>query len=125
MANPVSCSWDIHNNKNRLSVFKYIYIYAFIQSDLHCIQAIHFFCQYVCSLGTEPTTFALLMQLVAHGIIISLCNETCFDDSPKSLSVHSNVIKKKYLFFFRNSLLNLTALWQLYIFYKSQMDIDR
>ncbi len=35
---------------------------AFIQSDLQCIQVIHFF-QYVCSLGIEPTTFfALLMQ---------------------------------------------------------------
>ncbi len=32
---------------------------AFIQSDLQCIQAIHLFCQYVCSLGIEPTTFAL------------------------------------------------------------------
>ncbi len=32
---------------------------AFIQSDLQClcIQAIHFYCQYVCSLGIEPTTF--------------------------------------------------------------------
>ncbi len=28
---------------------------AFIQS----IQAIHFFCQYVCSLGIEPTTFCV------------------------------------------------------------------
>ncbi len=27
---------------------------AFIQSDLQFIQ--HFFCQYVCSLGIEPTT---------------------------------------------------------------------
>ncbi len=34
---------------------------AFIQSDLQCIQAIYF-CQYVCSLGIEPTTFALLRQ---------------------------------------------------------------
>ncbi len=34
---------------------------AFIQSDLQCIHAIHFF-QYVCSLGIEPTTFALLTQ---------------------------------------------------------------
>ncbi len=34
---------------------------AFIQSELQCIQAIHFY-QYVCSLGIEPTTFALLMQ---------------------------------------------------------------
>ncbi len=34
---------------------------AFIQSDLQCIQDIHF-CQYVCSLGIEPTTFALLTQ---------------------------------------------------------------
>ncbi len=34
---------------------------AFIQSDL-CIQAIHLYCQYVCSLGIDPTTFALLTQ---------------------------------------------------------------
>ncbi len=34
---------------------------AFIQSDLQCIQAIHFY-QYVCSLGIEPTNFALLRQ---------------------------------------------------------------
>ncbi len=27
---------------------------AFIQSDLQCIQAIHLYCQYVCSLGIEP-----------------------------------------------------------------------
>ncbi len=33
---------------------------AFIQSDLQCIQTIHLYCQYVCSLGIEPTTFALL-----------------------------------------------------------------
>ncbi len=35
---------------------------AFIQSDLQCIQAIHLYCQYVCFLGVEPTTFALLTQ---------------------------------------------------------------
>ncbi len=35
---------------------------AFIQSDLQCIQVINFFCQYVCSLAIEPTTFALLTQ---------------------------------------------------------------
>ncbi len=36
---------------------------AFVQSDLQCIQAIHFFfCEYMCSLGIEPTTFVLLTQ---------------------------------------------------------------
>ncbi len=35
---------------------------AFIQSELQYIQVIHFFCQYVCFLGIEPTTFALLTQ---------------------------------------------------------------
>ncbi len=30
---------------------------AFIQSDLQCIQAIHFFCQYVCSLGMGTTVY--------------------------------------------------------------------
>ncbi len=39
---------------------------AFIQSDLQCIQAIHLYCQYVCSLGIKPTTFALLTQCSNH-----------------------------------------------------------
>ncbi len=44
---------------------------TFIQSDLllskvKCIQAIHLYCQNVCSLGIEPTTFALLYPL-SHG----------------------------------------------------------
>ncbi len=34
---------------------------AFIQSDLQYIQAIHYFIS-MCSLGIEPTTFALLTQ---------------------------------------------------------------
>ncbi len=33
---------------------------AFIQSDLH--SGYIYFCQYMCSLGIEPTTFALLTQ---------------------------------------------------------------
>ncbi len=39
---------------------------TFIQSDLQCIQAIHFLGQYVWSLGIKPTTFALLMQCSNH-----------------------------------------------------------
>ncbi len=39
---------------------------AFIQSDLQCIQAIHLYCEYVCSLGIEPTTFVLLTQCSNH-----------------------------------------------------------
>ncbi len=35
---------------------------TFIQSDMDSIQAIHLYCQYVCSLGIEHTTFALLTQ---------------------------------------------------------------
>ncbi len=34
---------------------------AFIQSDLQSIQAVHVFIN-MCSLGIEPTTFALLTQ---------------------------------------------------------------
>ncbi len=59
------------NNFSPIVYLQYIYIFtfmhlvdAFIQSDLQCI--IHgytfFFYQYVCSLGIEPTTFALLKQ---------------------------------------------------------------
>ncbi len=36
---------------------------AFIQSDS---KAIHLYCQYMCSLGIEPTTFALLTQCSNH-----------------------------------------------------------
>ncbi len=42
---------------------------AFIQSDLPCIQAIHFyfiFYQYVCSLGIEPTTFCAANAMFYH-----------------------------------------------------------
>ncbi len=35
---------------------------TFIQSDLQCIQAIHFSFISMCSLGIEPTTFALPTQ---------------------------------------------------------------
>ncbi len=39
---------------------------TFIQSDLQCIQAIHFFYQYVCSLGIEPTTFCAANAMLYH-----------------------------------------------------------
>ncbi len=39
---------------------------AFIQSDLQCIQAIHFFVSMCVPLGIEPTTFALLTQRSNH-----------------------------------------------------------
>ncbi len=40
---------------------------AFIQSNLQCIQAIHFiFNQYVCSLGIDPTTFCAANAMLYH-----------------------------------------------------------
>ncbi len=46
--------------------FFYIYIYAFSRCFYPKRLTVHsgynFFCQYVCSLGIEPTTFALLTQ---------------------------------------------------------------
>ncbi len=39
---------------------------ALIQSDLQCIQVIHLYCQYVWSLGIEPTTFVLLTAMLYH-----------------------------------------------------------
>ncbi len=38
---------------------------TFIQSDLQWIQAIHI-CQYVCSLGIEPTTFCAANAMLYH-----------------------------------------------------------
>ncbi len=61
-----------HNPKNivkypgALSDILYIYIYAFIQSNLQCIQAIHLFCQYMCSLGVEPTNFCAVNAMLYH-----------------------------------------------------------
>ncbi len=53
-----------------LWILCYIYILhladAFIQSDLQCIQVIQFFCQYVCSLGIEPTTFCAANTMLYH-----------------------------------------------------------
>ncbi len=49
-----------------LTTFTYL-ADAFIQSDLQCIQAIHFsFYQYVCSLGIEPTTFCAANAMLYH-----------------------------------------------------------
>ncbi len=57
--------WAMRQNAlcSRCHSFTFMHLAdAFIQSDLQCIQAIHLYCQYMCSLGIEPTTFALLTQ---------------------------------------------------------------
>ncbi len=43
----------------------------FIQRDLQCIQAITLFiiCQYMCSLGIEPTTFSAANTMLYHWAI--------------------------------------------------------
>ncbi len=72
-------------NKWKINVYIYIYIYIYIYTV--CIQCVYiftfirrfypkrltvhwgytfFFCQYMCSLGVEPTTFALLTQCSNH-----------------------------------------------------------
>ncbi len=38
---------------------------AFIQRDLQCIQAVHFFIS-MCSLGIEPTTFYAANAMLYH-----------------------------------------------------------
>ncbi len=49
-----------------IRLYIYIYIYladAFVQSDLQCSAfRLYIYCQHVCSLGIEPTTFVLLTQ---------------------------------------------------------------
>ncbi len=50
---------------------------AFIQSDLQCIQAIHFF-QYVCSLGIEPTTFCAANAMLYHWATGTLLHVTMY-----------------------------------------------
>ncbi len=69
-----SCSYNCpHNYKvlQDVSALHFVYILyafcmhladAFIQSDLQSAFRLYIFCQYMCSLGIEPTTFALLTQ---------------------------------------------------------------
>ncbi len=52
---------------------------AFIQSDLQCIQSTHLYCQYVCSLGIEPTIFALLTQCSNHWATGTLLSSIMID----------------------------------------------
>ncbi len=56
------CLPDGSKMKRRLHLFTFSR--CFIQSNIQYIQVIHVF-QYVCSLGIEPTTFALLTQCSA------------------------------------------------------------
>ncbi len=65
----IKCAKTLATFKSSLKTYLFIFMHladAFIQSDLQCIQVIHFFCQYMCSLGIEPTTFALLTQCSNH-----------------------------------------------------------
>ncbi len=65
-----------------LFTFTFIHLAdAFIQSDLQCIQAIHLYCQYVCSLGIEPRAFALLTQCSNHWATGTPAIEHCFSNT--------------------------------------------
>ncbi len=59
----IKTSWFANNFKHLTDTF--------IQSNL--LQAVHLYCQYVCSLGIEPTTFALLTQCSNHWATGTLC----------------------------------------------------
>ncbi len=64
-----SCKWARHLIRDVFASYIFTFMHladAFFQSDLQCIQAIHLYCQYVRSLGIEPTTFALLTQCSNH-----------------------------------------------------------
>ncbi len=58
MPDPFSLLLFVKERAVHSSTFTFMHLAdAFIQSDLQCIQAIHFPYQYVYSLGIEPTTF--------------------------------------------------------------------
>ncbi len=54
----------------KIYIYIYIYIYAFSRRFYPKRLTVHsgytYFCQYMCSLGIEPTTFALLTQCSNH-----------------------------------------------------------
>ncbi len=58
---------------------------AFIQSDLQCIQAIHF-CQYVCSLGIEPMIFC-----AANAMLYNWATGTMVLIKMISVIIHINI----------------------------------
>ncbi len=73
--------WKIHHFNIQVACFTFTFIRRFYPKQLtvrvysctECIfrhwvyiQAIHLYCQYMCSLGIEPTTFALLKQCSNH-----------------------------------------------------------
>ncbi len=61
---------------------------AFIQSDLQCIQAIHF-CQYVCSLGITPTTFCAANAMLYHWATGTPSKTPCY--SPSNHPEHTTI----------------------------------
>ncbi len=62
----ISVDFNRANLKTGLPKFYHLHLPDdFIQSDLQCIQAIHFF-QYVCSLGIEPTNICATNAMLYH-----------------------------------------------------------
>ncbi len=79
------CKCSQHNQMNSIcSAFLflvYIYMYAFSRRFYPKRLTLHSgytcFCQYMCSLGIEPTTFALLTQCSNHWATGTLCVVLC------------------------------------------------
>ncbi len=75
---------------------------AFIQSDLQCIQAIHFFFfyQYVCSLGIEPMTFRAAnnaLPLSHRNIFLEMLQKISVSHTCSFLSTHQIILKNVLL----------------------------
>ncbi len=85
---PRSCKFCQVAKSSVIYTFTFTFMHltdTFIQSDLQCIQAIHLFHQYVCSLGIEPTTFCAantmlyywatgtLLMHILYVLFMSLC----------------------------------------------------
>ncbi len=69
------------------TIWDYIYIYAFSRRFYPKRLTVH--CQYMCSLGIEPTTFALLTQCSNHWATgTDYADYACIADFPHQVEIH-------------------------------------
>ncbi len=88
---------------------------AFIQSDLLYIQAIHFFNEYVCSLGIEPTTFCAANAMLYHwatrtSSVSGICI-TSHSEFMTALIKHNSLTPSALIHPYRRASLHWTSLW--------------
>ncbi len=109
--NPIKAQMRVESSvadllTNAYITFTFMLLAGFIQSDLQCSWAIHCFCQYMCSLGIEPTTFCAANTMLYHWAIgtikvninwMLLEDRTSADLLPESKLTNTNLSKSPFM----------------------------